>query len=195
MLVELLLVLTALLFGLQALRAKRLLVAALWLAGVSLLVSILLYRLGAVETAVIELSVGAGLVTVLFVFAIAIAGEDAMTGRSIVPRLLGWLLFIAVAALLGWLTLPIQPTDLEIVEAPFAVVLWQERGLDVLVQIGLIFAGVLGILGLLSEPASERVGEWASGRVGEFVGEQMEVVLPAPARKPADSQTVEKEPA
>jgi uncharacterized MnhB-related membrane protein len=187
MLVELLLVLTALLFGLQALRAKRLLVAALWLAGVSLLVSTLLYRLGAAETAVIELSVGAGLVTVLFVFAIAIAGEDAMTGRSIVPGLLGWLLFIAVAALLGWLTLPIQPTDLEIVEAPFAVVLWQERGLDVLVQIGLIFAGVLGILGLLSEPASERVGE--------FVGEHMEVVLPAPARKPADSQTVEKEPA
>ena len=201
MLVELLLVLTTLFCALQAIRAKRLLTAALWLAGVSLLVSTLLYRLGAAETAVIELSVGAGLVTILFVFAIAIAGEDAMTGQSIVPGLLGWLLFIAVVALLGWLTVPIQPTDSEIVEAPFAVVLWQERGLDVLVQIGLIFAGVLGILGLLSEAASERVGEVASKRVGESASERVgelaskdvEVVLPAQTRKFAASPTVEKE--
>ena len=41
-------------------------------------------------------------------------------------------------------------------EAPFASVLWQERGFDVLVQIGLIFAGVLGILGLLREPLGEQ---------------------------------------
>jgi len=33
----------------------------------------------------------------------------------------------------------------------FAEMLWQQRGLDVLVQIVLIFAGVLGLLGLLAE--------------------------------------------
>jgi hypothetical protein len=130
--------------------------------------------------------VGAGLVTVLFVFAIAIAGEDRMIAQSIIPRLLGWLLIIAVIALLGWLTVPIQPTDSDMIEAPFAVVLWQERGLDVLVQIGLIFAGVLGILGLLSEVATERVGEVAS--------ERLELLLPAQTRKVVASQTVEKEP-
>jgi Tfp pilus assembly protein PilV len=32
--------------------------------------------------------------------------------------------------------------------------LWQARGLDVLVQIVLIFAGVLGLLGLLAEAAA-----------------------------------------
>jgi len=53
-----------------------LIASALWLAGVSALVSIMCYLLGAYAVAVIELSVGAGLVTVLFVFAISIAGEE-----------------------------------------------------------------------------------------------------------------------
>jgi hypothetical protein len=38
-------------------------------------------------------------------------------------------------------------------------VLWQQRGLDMLVQSGLLFAAVVGMLGLLSEakvPAKEK---------------------------------------
>jgi len=65
---QMLLSLMALGCGVQAIRAKRLLAAALWLAGVSAAVATLMYSLGAYEVAVIELSVGAGLVTVLFVF-------------------------------------------------------------------------------------------------------------------------------
>ncbi|MHB1482597.1 MAG: hydrogenase subunit MbhD domain-containing protein, partial [Bellilinea sp.] len=53
-----------------AVRASRLLVSALWLAATSALVALEMYLLGAPEIAVIELSVGAGLVTILFVFAI-----------------------------------------------------------------------------------------------------------------------------
>ena len=49
----------------RALISKHLLPSALYLACVSALVSITLYLLGAYEVAVIELSVGAGLVTVL----------------------------------------------------------------------------------------------------------------------------------
>ena len=60
-----------------AISAKRLLVSAIWLAGCSALVALLMYLLGAPEIAVIELSVGAGLVTVLFVFAINIAGDES----------------------------------------------------------------------------------------------------------------------
>ena len=62
--------------ALMAVREERLLISALWLAGTSALAALVMYRLGAPEVAVIELSVGAGLVTVLFVFAINIAGED-----------------------------------------------------------------------------------------------------------------------
>ena len=83
---DLLLVLVSIVFALQAVRCKRLVRSALWLAGVSAMLSVVLYRLGAHEVAVIELSVGAGLVTVLMVFAIAIAGEDAMSLPPLVPR-------------------------------------------------------------------------------------------------------------
>ena len=141
----------AFLCAIQAIRAKRLLVAALWLAGVSALVSIILYALGAHQVAVIELSVGAGLVTVLFVFAISVAGEEAMDARAILPKPLAWGLIGVSVVLLGWMILPSIGGGAPIVEQSFATVLWQDRGLDVLVQIVLIFAGVLGVLGLLAE--------------------------------------------
>jgi uncharacterized MnhB-related membrane protein len=143
-----------LLCALQAVRAKRLLSSALWLAGVSVLLSTLLYVLDAPEVAVIELSVGAGLVTVLFVFAIAIAGDDAIAAHSVVPSLLGLVLVLGLMALMAGLLLPTAEAAQPIDEPSFATVLWQTRGLDVLVQVALIFAGVLGVLGLLAERAA-----------------------------------------
>jgi uncharacterized MnhB-related membrane protein len=144
------LVIGALLCGLQAIRAERLLLAALWLAGLSALVSLLLYLLGAAEVAVIELSVGAGLVTVLFVFAISIAGEDAMDARALVPGPWACALVVLCVILLGALSLPVSQSPVR-PEPSFAVVLWQTRGLDVLAQVVLIFAGALGVRGLLAE--------------------------------------------
>jgi NADH:ubiquinone oxidoreductase subunit 6 (subunit J) len=81
-----LLVAVTLVFAIQAIRAKRLLHSALWLAGVSAFLAFIFYLLGAHQVAVIELSVGAGLVTVLFVFAISLAGEDLQTEGQFVPR-------------------------------------------------------------------------------------------------------------
>ena len=141
----------AVICAVQAVRTPRLLAAAIWLAGVSALVSVALYLLGAHEVAVIELSVGAGLVTVLFVFAINIAGEDAMEARSIVPRPVALVLVIIPVLLLAIMTLPSLAMTAAVDEGSFAEMLWQQRGMDVLVQIVLIFAGVLAILGLLSD--------------------------------------------
>ncbi len=154
---NLLLVLLAIVFALQAIRCQRLVRAALWLAGVSAIVAVLLYRLGAHEVAVIELSVGAGLVTVLMVFAIAIAGEDAMSLPPVVPRPLAAALTLLALAAAAMLILRAAPPAAQAAEPPFATVLWQQRGLDTLVQIGLIFAGTLGVLGLLSEKESATV--------------------------------------
>lgn len=137
-----------------AIQATRLLTAAVWLAGVSVLVALTFYLIGAREVAVIELSVGAGLVTVLFVFAITIAGEDAMQARSLIPKPLAWLLIALALLLLGFLVLPAGENSNTISETSFATIFWQERALDVVAQIALIFVGVLGILGLLSEPKS-----------------------------------------
>lgn len=135
----------------QAIRADRLILSALWLAGASALISIVFYRMGAPELAVIELSVGAGLVTVLFVFAISIAGDDSLEASSLIPGPLSWGLVIVAVALLAWMCLPALGVRQPGSDQPFPVVLWQQRGLDVLMQIVLIFAGIMGILGLLSE--------------------------------------------
>ena len=63
-------------FAILSIRSKRLITSALWLAGVSALLSVVFYLFGAHLVAVVELSVGAGLVTVLFAFAISVAGDE-----------------------------------------------------------------------------------------------------------------------
>ncbi len=149
---ELVLAAGAVLCAILAISAPRLILSAIWLAGASACVAILLYSFGAFQVAVIELSVGAGLVTVLCVFAISMAGEEAMAARTLVPRPLAAGLVLISVLLLAWMNLPLagilspqQPST------SFTAVLWQQRGLDVLVQVALIFSGVLGALGLLAE--------------------------------------------
>ena len=142
----------ALVCAIQAIRAERLLISALWLAGTSALVSLLLYLAGAPEVAVVELSVGAGLVTVLFVFAISIAGDEGQRLKPAIPRWLAWSMAIAAAVLLAWFSLPAMVPGWNLpAGVPFASRLWHDRYLDILVQVALIFAGVLGVLGLLTE--------------------------------------------
>lgn len=159
----------ALLFtAIQAVRAPRLLTASLWLAGVSALVSLLLYTMGAYEVAVIELSVGAGLVTVLFIFAINIAGEETMAGRPLVPKSLAWGLVCLPILLLGWLILPLIDKSAPVSDSTFADMLWQQRGLDILLQIALIGSGVLGLLGLLAG-TTKPAGVEASGQKAEIL--------------------------
>lgn len=141
----------------MAIREKRLLVAALWLALTSALVSWAMFRLGALEAAVIELSVGAGLVTVLFVFAINIAGDETIPEQSIVPRALAWVIVAVSGLLLAWMILPELQGGrfLDMMEsaggtlAQFRAAVWQERGIDTLLQVVLLFAGVLTVLSLL----------------------------------------------
>jgi uncharacterized MnhB-related membrane protein len=147
-----LVVISCLICAIFAIRARRLLISALWLAGASALVALLLYLLGAPEIAVVELSVGAGLVTVLFVFAINIAGEETFSGPNLISRPLAWILVGIAVVLLGVLVLgPQISTSLSGPLPGFAEVIWKDRLLDVVLQVLLIFAGVLGVLGLLSE--------------------------------------------
>jgi NADH:ubiquinone oxidoreductase subunit 6 (subunit J) len=139
--------------AIQAIRVARLLTASLWLACTSALLSVLLYEIGGREIAVIELSVGAGLVTILFVFALSLIGDDAAKSQTMIPKPLAGAACVAITLLLGWLAanLPAQSPTAASTLPTFSITLWQDRGLDVLAQITLIFAGVLGILGLLGE--------------------------------------------
>jgi uncharacterized MnhB-related membrane protein len=147
-----------------AISADRLLSSAIWLAGVSALSAILFYMLDAREVAVIELSIGVGLVTVLFVFAISIAGDEAMSAKPLVPRILGSVLVLSIVILLGWMVVPGFFTSPETTELSSTDILWQVRGLDLIVQVTLIFAGVLSVLGLLSDKILPSKAEQKGGR-------------------------------
>ena len=127
----------------------RLIVSVLWLAGVSVLVAVILYAMNAPLVSAIELSVGAGLVTVIFVFAIGLAGELTRDLPSLIPRPLAVAVSIIAAGWLGWLLWPAMPAAESSGTASFQTVLWEMRAVDVWVQIALILAGVLGILNLV----------------------------------------------
>jgi len=145
-----------------AVRSKPL-VAALWLAGLSAIAAILIYLLGAPQVAVIELSVGAGLITVLLAFAISMAEDESMPS-SLIPQPLAWFLVLLAGGLLVWLILPEIPNVSQQVaaDAPFVVQIWDNRLLDLIVQIVIILAGVLGVLSLLGETSKETHTEEAS---------------------------------
>ena len=135
----------------RAMISKHLLPSALYLACVSALSTVILYKLGAYEVAVIELSVGAGLVTVLLVYALSVVGDDSFDPASIIPKPLAFLLVAAIAIMVGWMAYPLVSQPATNRDVLLADVLWKHRALDVWVQVALIFSGVLGVLGLLSE--------------------------------------------
>jgi NADH:ubiquinone oxidoreductase subunit 6 (subunit J) len=134
-----------------AIRSKRLLVSAIWLALTSALTALMIFLLGAPQIAVIELSVGAGLVTVLFVFAINIAGEEPIEIKALVSRPIAWGLLILAAGLAIYLVIPSMSfLPVNTLDTAQGAILWDDRYLDILLQIAIFFSGVLGVLGLLS---------------------------------------------
>ncbi len=156
------LIVILLIFAIQSLRARSLITSALWLAGVSALSAVLFFLYGAKLVAVIELSVGAGLVTVLFVFAINIAGDEAIEAKPVPPLTLVLPLAVLFVVLLGWFVWPSSAAVAPAIgEPPLAFLLWQVRGMDLMVQVVLIFSGVLGLLGLLAESKAPLEGSMA----------------------------------
>jgi hypothetical protein len=130
--------------------------------------------LGAYEVAVIELSVGAGLVTVLLVYALSVIGEDTFDPISIIPKPLAFLLVAAAAILVGWMASPVVNHPVANGEVLLANVLWKHRALDVWVQVALIFSGVMGVLGLLAEKTQ---GQGTHNLETQMIGESDAVVI------------------
>ena len=141
----------AIFFAYRAIISKRILPAAIYLACISALVSSALYMLGATQVAVMELSVGAGLVTVLLVYAVSVVGDDTFDPPSVIPKPLAFGIVGLIIVLLGWMVYPAIPAYFEHGSLSLAISLWETRVLDVWIQIALIFSGVMGVLGLLSE--------------------------------------------
>ncbi|MFW5696243.1 MAG: Na(+)/H(+) antiporter subunit B [Phototrophicaceae bacterium] len=188
--------------SLMAITARSLLAATVWLAAVSAQVAMLMYLMGAETVAVIELSVGAGLVTVLFVFAISTAGEETTepAHTSSTYGVIAATIAIITTTLLAWMILPI-PEAAETVSAAgltFAQTLWQQRSLDTLLQIVLISAGAMAVLGLISttrdsrstHEEAETPASHSDNTARSNSKPHGEVELPARADRPTQEETV-----
>ena len=69
---------------------------------------------------------------------------------------LAFLLVAGIGGLVVWMAYPVVIHPSANGDVLLADVLWKHRALDVWVQIALIFSGVMGVLGLLSEKAPQQ---------------------------------------
>jgi NADH:ubiquinone oxidoreductase subunit 6 (subunit J) len=148
---------TALLIGLVifsvlAIALKDLLKSAISLAVASLLLGIIFFRMKAPYAGVFEISVVAGLITVLFVLTIALtkAGDEVRESKVanwVFPAVFAAFVVIDALVMKGLLgKVPALPAGAE--TGAFGDVLWKGRTLDLVGQIAAILAGVFAVLAL-----------------------------------------------
>jgi len=140
------------LFSVLAILLRDLLKAAVSLAVASLLLGIIFFRMNASYAGVFEISVVAGLITVLFILTIALTNKGEEIWESKLVNLvfpLFFVVFIIIDALVmkGLLQkIPALPSSPE--SGAFGDVLWKGRTLDLIGQIAVILAGVFSVLAL-----------------------------------------------
>ncbi len=152
MIVQTALLIGLVLFSVLALLIKDLLRSAISLAAASLLLGIVFFRMGAPYAAVFEISVVAGLITVLFVLTIALtkAGDEVRESRiANVVFPLVFVAFVVIDALVMKSLLGKVPALAAGAETgSFGEVLWRGRTFDLVGQIAVILAGVFAVLAL-----------------------------------------------
>jgi len=152
MIVQTSLLIGLVLFSILAILLRDLLRSAISLAVASLLLGIIFFRMNAPYAGVFEISVVAGLITVLFILTIALtrAGDEVKESR-----LVNWVFplvfvaFIIIDALVMKSLLGKVPALASGSEAgSFGDVLWKGRTFDLVGQIAVILAGVFSVLAL-----------------------------------------------
>jgi len=152
MIVQTALLIGLVLFSVLAILLNDLLRSAVSLAVASLLLGIIFFRMNAPYAGVFEISVVAGLITVLFILTIALTKTDDEVRES---RLVNWVFplafvaFIVIDALVMKSLLGKVPALASGAEpGTFGDVLWKGRTLDLVGQIAVILAGVFSVLAL-----------------------------------------------
>ncbi|HEY5133152.1 MAG TPA: hypothetical protein VII85_05645 [Candidatus Krumholzibacteriaceae bacterium] len=140
--------------GVCTVMISDLLLAAIGLAVSSATLTLILFHLGGPLAAVFELSVCAGLITVVFIATISLTKADSCEDeRWEKLRILKRFVFLPlVVAIVGW-RLAVSGIHAERIAAPLSgevegvrQVLWFVRRLDLLGQILIILAGVFGVV-------------------------------------------------
>lgn len=131
---------------------KDLLYVAVSLATISAILSLVLFKFGANIAGVFELSVCAGLITVLFIATVSLTKDSDKKRESRLPTYfipLFVLIFIGIDFfIMQWLARSLLAVSAPQQAGTFQKVFWEMRGSDILGQVALILAGVFGILAL-----------------------------------------------
>lgn len=142
-------------FSVLAVIFHNLLKSAICLGVASIFLAMLFFQMGASYAGVFEISVVAGLITVLFITTIVLTKrEGGVKERKLtnIFFLLFFVIFIVIDLIImqGFIgKLSTMPVDLGIVDkTKFSKVLWSYRTLDLVGQICAIFAGVFSVLAL-----------------------------------------------
>jgi NADH-quinone oxidoreductase subunit J len=135
-----------------AILAKDLIKSAISLAVASVLLGILFFTMNAPYAGVFEISVVAGLITVLFMLTIALTkAEGEVQERRWVKIVfpLFFVAFIVIDVLVMKSLLPkIQIVQSGVESGSFGDVLWKQRTFDLIGQLAVILAGVFAVLAL-----------------------------------------------
>jgi len=139
-------------FTILAVLARDLLKAAIALAGASIFLAIIFFRMGGYYVSVFEITIVAGLITVLFIATVNMTRhQEQDVVESKWPRIifpLFFLLFLVVDFLVMKKLLGTIPALQSAETGTFGEILWGKRSFDLIGQIGVIFAGVLSVLAL-----------------------------------------------
>jgi NADH-quinone oxidoreductase subunit J len=140
------------LFSAFAILARDLIKSAISLAVASLFLGVIFFRMGAPYAGVFEISVVAGLITVLFVLTIALTKAEGDVRESTLARTV-FPLFFVVFALIDVLVMKGLLRKVPVLAAAaeagsFSDVLWKARTFDLVGQIAVILAGVFAVLAL-----------------------------------------------
>jgi NADH-quinone oxidoreductase subunit J len=152
MILQILLLTGLVLFSILAILSKDLLKSAISLAVASVLLGIVFFRMGAPYAGVFEISVVAGLITVLFILTIALTKAEGDVRESNLAKVIFPLFFVAfiiIDALVmkGLIQkIPALPGTAE--QGAFGDVLWKQRSFDLIGQLAIILAGVFSVLAL-----------------------------------------------
>jgi NADH-quinone oxidoreductase subunit J len=155
--------------GVWTVMTRSLTRSAIGLALTSLILTVLMFQLGATMAAVFELSVCAGLITVVFISAISMTkalSHDALLQKTRDRLKRYWYLpaiLLVVAAALAFVLAPRPALAAALAPAPagegfdaLKSSLWKDRQTDIIGQIAIIFAGVTGVIVLFKERKGDK---------------------------------------
>ncbi|MDD5156162.1 MAG: hypothetical protein PHF11_06770 [Candidatus Omnitrophica bacterium] len=159
MILDLILLTSLVLTALWTVMTIRLIRSVVGLAMTSVILTVIMYRLNSPLAAVFELSVCAGLISVIFITTVSFTQRVSIEKLRLRRRerfvkfwYLPFIVIVTGLLLSQYLKIPHFDLPLTIAQRDVRSILWNMRHLDVLGQIIVLLAGAFGVVVLFKEP-------------------------------------------